>query len=76
VGGVPDLVRDGETGYLVKPEDPAAIAQKVSLLFKEKELRLQIGEAGKEFVSANCSHRIMVQRIEDLYLSLTDKGIV
>jgi len=75
VGGVPDIVRDGETGYLVEPEDPSAIAEKVSLLFKEKELRRKIGEGGKEFVTANCSHRIMVQRIEELYRSLMDKGM-
>jgi glycosyltransferase involved in cell wall biosynthesis len=76
VGGVPDMVRDGETGYLVKPEDPSAIAQKVSLLFKEEELRRQIGEAGKEFVAANCGHRVMIQRIEEVYRGLTDKGRV
>jgi glycosyltransferase involved in cell wall biosynthesis len=76
VGGVPDMVCDGETGYLVKPEDPSAIAQKVSLLFKEEELRRQIGEAGKEFVAANCGHRVMIQRIEELYRGLTDKGRV
>jgi glycosyltransferase involved in cell wall biosynthesis len=76
VGGVPDIVRDGETGYLVEPEDPAAIAEKVSLLFTEKELRRKIGAGGKAFVTANCSHRIMVQRIEELYRSLMNKGMV
>jgi glycosyltransferase involved in cell wall biosynthesis len=73
VGGVVDVIRNGETGFLVDPEDPRAIAEKVCLLFKEKELRSRFGEAGKKFVTANCSHRIMVQRIEELYLNLMEK---
>jgi glycosyltransferase involved in cell wall biosynthesis len=73
VGGVPDIILDGETGYLVEPGDPAAIAAKVSFLFQNKGLRQRLGERGRKFVEENCSHRIMVRRIEELYRSLGEK---
>jgi glycosyltransferase involved in cell wall biosynthesis len=74
VGGVPDIIRDGETGYLMNPGDPSAIAEKVSDLLKNEEVRQKVGIRGRRFVEENCSHRIMVRRIEELYRSLMDKG--
>ena len=72
VGGVPDIIRDGETGFLVEPGDPAAIAEKVSFLFRNRSLRTKIGEAGRRFVEANCSHNIMVRRVEGVYRNLME----
>ncbi len=70
VGGVPDIVHDGETGYLVEPGDPSAIAEKVSTLLQNQSLREKIGEEGRRFVEKNCSHNIMVHRLEGVYRDL------
>jgi glycosyltransferase involved in cell wall biosynthesis len=70
VGGVPDIVRDGETGFLVEPGDPAAIAEKVSMLLRNRVLREKVGEEGRRFVEKNCSHNIMVRRLEGVYRDL------
>lgn len=37
VGGLPDVVEDGETGYIVKPKDPEALAEAVVRFFRENQ---------------------------------------
>ncbi len=49
-GGVPDAVRDGETGILVDPDDPAAVAAGVNALLANPERRKQLGAAGRKAV--------------------------
>ena len=49
-GGVPDAVREGETGILVDPDDPAAIAAGVNELLANPERRKQLGSAGRRAV--------------------------
>jgi phosphatidylinositol alpha-1,6-mannosyltransferase len=49
-GGVPDAVRDGETGVLVDPDDPAAVAGGVIDLLGNPDRRKQLGAAGRRAV--------------------------
>jgi glycosyltransferase involved in cell wall biosynthesis len=49
-GGVPDAVRDGETGILVDPEQPAAVAAGISRLLADEPLRRRMGAAGRRAV--------------------------
>jgi phosphatidyl-myo-inositol dimannoside synthase len=49
-GGVPDAVREGETGILVDPDDPSAVAAGVSELLANPERRKQLGAAGRKAV--------------------------
>jgi phosphatidylinositol alpha-1,6-mannosyltransferase len=49
-GGVPDAVRDGETGILVDPDDPAAVAAGINALLANPERRTQLGAAGRRAV--------------------------
>ena len=53
VGGVPEVLRDGETGLLVPPGDPTALADAIIRLAGDRELCLQMGKAGRDFVAAN-----------------------
>jgi glycosyltransferase involved in cell wall biosynthesis len=73
VGGVPDIVQDGQTGYLVPPENPGAIAEKVIALLKDKKLREEMGIKGRKFVEENASQQMMVQRLERLYFTLLEE---
>jgi glycosyltransferase involved in cell wall biosynthesis len=50
VGGVPELVRDGETGMLVTPGDPAALAAALAHLVADAGVRARLGRAGRERV--------------------------
>lgn len=49
-GGIPDAVRDGETGYLVPPEDPAAFAEAICRLLADPALARRIGSGGRRAV--------------------------
>ncbi len=46
VGGVPEVVADGETGLLVPPRDPEALADGIIKLLKDDARRARMGEAG------------------------------
>jgi glycosyltransferase involved in cell wall biosynthesis len=52
VGGLRELVRDGETGVLVPPGDPAALADALRPLLADHELRRRLGSAGRERATA------------------------
>jgi glycosyltransferase involved in cell wall biosynthesis len=52
VGGVPEIVVEGETGLLVAPGDPAALAGALSRLVEDPALRRRLGAAGRERVRA------------------------
>jgi glycosyltransferase involved in cell wall biosynthesis len=47
VGGVPEVVLDGETGLLVPPADAPTLAGALARLAQEPELRRRLGAAGK-----------------------------
>jgi len=49
-GGIPDAVREGETGFLIPPEDPEAIAAVVGRLLADASLAGRIGAAGRRAV--------------------------
>jgi len=48
VGGIPELIEDGTTGFLVPPGDPAILAQKMQLLLEDGDLRKRMGLAGRK----------------------------
>lgn len=51
-GGMPDAVRDGETGILVDPEDPKAVANAVGVLLRDPSLADRLGAAGRAAVES------------------------
>ncbi len=53
VGGTPEVVEDGVTGYLIDPHNQDGVAAKVRLLLDNKDLRLKMGDAGRERVETN-----------------------
>ncbi|PJM66844.1 glycosyltransferase family 4 protein [Achromobacter ruhlandii] len=50
VGGVSEMFRDGETGILVPPKDPAALTAALESLIDDAALRQRMGEAGRKMV--------------------------
>lgn len=69
VGGVPDIVRDGETGVLVPPKDARALAEAVVTLANDAGLRARIGAEAHRHARAFGLDR-MVTEIEALYETL------
>lgn len=52
VGGIPEIVADGQTGLLVEPDNPDALAESLRLLCGDESLRLSMGRAARERVKA------------------------
>lgn len=55
VGGIPEMMSDGETGYLVNSEDHFAWIEKISILLNEDNKRKAMGDAGRKFIEENFS---------------------
>jgi glycosyltransferase involved in cell wall biosynthesis len=72
VGGIPDLVKDGENGLLVPPADATALAKAISALLEDKEKRKRMGEVGTK-ICLQYSTEAMVEQIDDLYRDLLEK---
>lgn len=67
VGGIYDVLRDKETGYIVPAADPLAIADRVHELIQDKELRLRLGAAGRRLVETEFTVEKMVEDTLCLY---------
>jgi glycosyltransferase involved in cell wall biosynthesis len=55
---VPETVMDGETGLLVDPEDPTALARAIAALLSDPDLRRGMGEAGRRRVEQYRADRV------------------
>lgn len=75
VGSVSEMVRPGETGFLVAPGDASAMATSVETLLGNTQLRASLGLAGRQAVTARGSLGAMVEGytelIESIYLQKT-----
>jgi glycosyltransferase involved in cell wall biosynthesis len=70
VDGTPEAVIEGETGLLVRPNDPDAVASKVLQLLADPELRTKMGAAGRERTERLFTMRPFVTQVENLYEEL------
>jgi glycosyltransferase involved in cell wall biosynthesis len=67
VGGIPDLIEDGDSGLLVPPGEPVALAGALARLLRDAELRDRLGRRGKERRELSFGLETVVGQIEDLY---------
>jgi glycosyltransferase involved in cell wall biosynthesis len=75
VGGIPEVLGEGEAGLLVAPDDPIELASAIERLLTDKDLARKIGEAGRRRASAYSADK-MVANIESLYETLLlQKGL-
>jgi glycosyltransferase involved in cell wall biosynthesis len=69
VGGIPYAIKDGQGGYLVEPENPKQLAEKITVLLKDENLRKELGIRGRKYVEDNFScDRIARRYIEKFKL--------
>jgi glycosyltransferase involved in cell wall biosynthesis len=67
VGGLPEMVEDGRTGYLVPPRDEHSLAAAVVRLLRNKPLRRQLGLNGKRKLDAECAPPVIAQQTFEVY---------
>ena len=69
VGGISEIVSDGEDGYLIDIREPKAFAEKCFLLYKNRQLRRRMARAAREKVVKSFSVENMAAQYHELYLS-------
>jgi glycosyltransferase involved in cell wall biosynthesis len=67
VGEIPEVVQDGVTGFLVPPQSPTEIAEKLFLLLEDKALREKMGCAGHKAAESKFNLRVNVAQLLELY---------
>ena len=67
VGGIPEMVEEGRTGYLVAPRSMEQLAEAVTRLLLDPRLRHQMGANGKRKIEAECSPAVVAERTIEAY---------
>jgi glycosyltransferase involved in cell wall biosynthesis len=67
VGGVPDLVLEGETGFMIPPDDVEKYAEKILLLLKNDQLRQKLGSNARYFAEKHLNKQTILAQLETVY---------
>ena len=73
VGGVKDILDEGNTGFVVPKKDPEAFAEKLQLLIENKEIRTKMSQNGWNFVRDKFHYTTLVKNMENYYAELIEK---
>ena len=74
VGGIPEVLRDGETAWLVAPDDPPALARAIEALLREPERARRLAEAGRRDVLARFAPEPSLATFRRLVARTVDSG--
>jgi glycosyltransferase involved in cell wall biosynthesis len=70
-GGLPEVVRDGETGFLVTPGDAAELGDRIDRLLRDPKLAARMGQRARELVLERFTWERTAQRCLAAYAELT-----
>src|SRR5260370_13942884 len=73
VGGIPEVVSDGQTGLLVPPDDPAALAVALNALVGDPARAAAMGRAGRERAVAEFGWQAIAAPTAALYQELAGR---
>jgi phosphatidyl-myo-inositol dimannoside synthase len=64
-GAPAEIIRDGQNGLLVDPEDPASLAEALSRLLADPDVAVAMGKAGRNYVRANYSYGAFCEKLRE-----------
>ena len=70
VGGVSEVVRDGENGFLVPLNNPPKLAEAIQHLLDNKDKRIRLGREGRRWMIRSFSLDVIVNKLCNIYNSL------
>lgn len=73
VGGIPDIITDGENGFLVPEKDSIALAEKIAILLSDNTLSDKFRKAGCETVLKSYSWEIISRKFYGVYCTALEK---
>ena len=71
VGGTPEIVKDGETGFLVEKDNEKELYERIKQLDSDRSLLRQFSENGVRWVRSRFTNRRMVDELEIIYHKLS-----
>ena len=72
VGGIGEIINNGEDGYLIDTRDPKAFAEKYFLLYENKQLRWRMARAAREKTVKSFSVENMAAQYHELYMNVVN----
>jgi starch synthase len=73
-GGMPEVVEEGVTGYVVPAGDPAAIAARVSSLLGDSETRARMGDLASRRAHARFTWKHIAEEMHDVVSTIAHDG--
>jgi glycosyltransferase involved in cell wall biosynthesis len=73
VGGIPEVVEDGKSGYLVPPSDPAALARAIEAFLDDDQMRISFSRRARQRAIEKFDLQDMVKNYIDLYIHLMER---
>ena len=70
IGGIPELVSDGETGRLVPPNDARALARAIQTVHSDPDLAFAMGRNARALIERRFAAAPAIERMESLYAEL------
>lgn len=72
--GIPECVKDGETGYLVDEGDDAALADRLARMLSDRDRTARMGEAGRAFAMESFNLQTQSRKLESYLIDLAVKA--
>lgn len=72
-GGTPEIIRDGETGFLFPPDSVDTMIEQVDALLADPQRGIAVGERARQIAEQEYTHR-QVERLENIYKKLSPGG--
>jgi glycosyltransferase involved in cell wall biosynthesis len=66
-GGIPEIVQDGKSGFLVNPDNAEGLGKAIIIVAKDKELRARMGYEGRKFVANKYDWNSNVEQMIEIY---------
>jgi len=73
IGGIPELVKDGKTGYTFEPGDALDLRNKIEYLLENRDSAIEMGENGRRFVEEYFNSENHYRRLMEIYGELLSR---
>ena len=73
VGGIPDVVQNGQNGLLIEPGDTYALAGAIESLLKNEDVRIRIGREARATIAQKYNWTVRAKELSELYFKLVDR---
>jgi len=74
VGGIPELIQDGKTGFLVEKGDHNDLIGKIRVLVNNEDKRKYMGTIGRIFTETNFKWDVIAKRFSNIFSSYIDEN--